>query len=103
MAAIIATESDFDLNAYNPSGDYSLAQINYYIWKVEFARLGRKDLDFIRLQNEPAYAINRMAEILEIIRNRFPNDVHFYARYHSSTKSLRLGYLIRLKERKNGF
>lgn len=98
MAAIIDVESDFRLDAYNESGDYSLVQINYRIWKVEFDRLNRSPLDFDRLTNEPAYAIKRMGEILEILRRRNPNDEDFYARYHSNTEELRLIYLDKLKD-----
>lgn len=99
VVLLIATESDFNINAYNKAGDYSIAQINFPIWNSEFKRLNRKELDFLRLTNDPAYAINRMVEILEILKQRHPNDRKYYTRYYSNTRYLRELYEKRIKRK----
>jgi soluble lytic murein transglycosylase-like protein len=101
VAAIISIESDFRLKAFNKSGDYSLAQINYKIWRSEFKRMGREPLKLKRLTQDPKYAINRMTEILSILRDRFPNK-DFYGYYHSGTPKYRDVYLDKLNTRMEG-
>ena len=103
VAALIATESDFRQEATNPSGDFSIAQINYPVWQVEFVRLGREGLDLNRLMNDVEYSLDRMMEILVILRERHPNDKQFYGRYHSGTKSLKIGYLERVYRHRSMF
>lgn len=98
MLAIIKVESGFNQNAHNSysckfkretnknrCGDHSVAQINYHIWKDEFIKNGRKPLDFNRLKTDDAYAVFRMAEILNILQNNFSKkEQNWYARYHSN-------------------
>lgn len=97
VAAIISVESDFRLSAYNPSGDYSLAQINYRVWNVEFERLNRRPLRLKRLTTDVGYAINRMTEILEVLRKRHGDN--FYGYYHSGTPRLRIAYQGKIDSR----
>lgn len=87
-------ESLFDQKAYNPSGDHSIAQINYKIWKEEFDKLDRPVLMYKRLKKDDAYAIFRMAEILDIERKRYKGN-KWYLTYHSKTKKYRDKYEVR--------
>ena len=91
MISIMKIESLFDQKAYNPSGDHSIAQINYKIWKKEFKKLDRPELMFKRLKKDDAYAIFRMAEILSIEKQRYKGD-KWYLTYHSKTKKYRDRY-----------
>lgn len=105
MLAIIKVESDFEQNAHNKvscsykretdklkCGDHSIAQINYHVWKDAFIRHKRKPLDFNRLKTDDSYAIFRMAEILDILREENRKDKSWYARYHSNTPKLKSNY-----------
>lgn len=98
VTSIIAVESHFKLNAYNPSGDYSLAQINYRVWSKEFPRVGYEPLCKVSLKEDPAYAINKMTKILSIIKKRHDKDSKWHTRYHSSTKKYRKSYEKKLKK-----
>lgn len=49
-------------------------------------------LNYFELQSSNDYSIDKMAEILSIIRNRHSKDQNWYARYHSSTPSLKSVY-----------
>jgi hypothetical protein len=100
VAAIISVESDFRLRAYNPSGDYSLAQINHRVWSSEFDRLGRRPLKLKRLTQDVSYAIDRMTEILQILKRRHKTE-DFYGYYHSGTPKLKLRYEQKLATRLN--
>lgn len=91
MIAIMKIESLFDQEAYNPSGDHSIAQINYKIWSKEFEKLDRPVLMYNRLKKDDAYAIFRMAEILDIERKRFEGK-KWHLTYHSRTKKYRDRY-----------
>lgn len=88
MIAIMKIESLFNQKAYNPSGDHSIAQINYRVWKKEFKNLNRPKLVYKRLKKDDAYAIFRMAEILAIEKSRYKGD-KWYLTYHSKTKKYR--------------
>lgn len=99
VAAIISVESDFRFITVNHTGDYGLTQINYRIWSREFQRLNIKVLSKERLVNDPQYSIRTMTRILEIVKERFPNDPLWYARYHSSTPKFKNGYAKKVKKR----
>jgi len=100
IIAIIDTESDFRQEAESSTGDLSLAQINPDVWVKEFVRLNKGGLDIERLKIDEAYAIDRMAEILHILKDRFAkNDPHWYARYHSMTKKFKRLYKNKVKRK----
>ena len=110
MLSIIKVESDFSQLAHNSysckykretdkkkCGDHSVAQINYHIWKSEFIKLGRKPLDYNRLKSDDAYAVFRMAEILNILKNNYSKkEASWYARYHSSDIKLKKTYQVKV-------
>lgn len=99
MVAIINTESKFDRNAYNPSGDYSLVQINYRIWKKEFKKRKLRPLDKKKLVYNEDYAIDRMGEILSILKREYSRkEKLWYLRYHSATDKYQKRYLRHLKK-----
>lgn len=106
MLAIIKVESDFRQSAHNKvscsykretdkskCGDHSVAQINYHVWKDAFIKHGRKPLDYQKLKTDDAYAVFRMAEILDILKDDYGKEKDWYARYHSSTPKLKQKYL----------
>ena len=100
MIAIIGTESDFVNSKISTTGDLSLAQINTDIWDREFVRLGLKKLDPKLLKKNEAYALGKMAEILNILKVRHEKkDTHWFARYHSHTKKFKNLYSIKVEER----
>lgn len=100
MIAIISTESDFENSRVSPTGDLSLAQINIEIWNKEFSRLGLKQLNKKLLKTNEAYALNKMAEILNIIKSRHAkNDNKWFARYHSHTKKYKDIYNLKLEKK----
>lgn len=88
MISIMKVESAFNQSATNPSGDFSIAQINYRVWEKEFKKLKRKNLDFTKLKKNDAYSIFRMAEILSIEKKRYKGK-KWYLTYHSRTKKYR--------------
>ena len=97
VASIIAVESRFRLDAYNRSGDYSLAQINYSIWSKEFKRLEMESLSKQKLITDVNYAIEIMVKILEILKKRHSAiDEEWYLRYHSGTPFYKKRYKKRL-------
>lgn len=95
--AIIKTESDFKQSAYNPSGDHSIAQINYRIWNKEFKRLNKPELDFHKLKKDISYSVDLMGEILTILKERYDHDPLWYARYHSGTYKRKVGYAKKIQ------
>lgn len=93
MIAIIDTESNFAGSKVSSTGDLSMAQINTNVWNKEFSRLGRQKISDYRLKKDEVYALNKMAEILGILKIRHANkDVNWYARYHSHTKKHKIDY-----------
>jgi hypothetical protein len=100
MIAIIDTESDFSNNKVSSTGDLSFAQINPDVWNKEFARLGLEKLNTAKLKKDEVYALNKMAEILTILKTRHAKkDKNWYARYHSHTKKFKNQYKTKLQLR----
>jgi hypothetical protein len=100
MIAIIDTESDFDNSKISTTGDLSLAQINTTIWNKELARMKLPMINERRLQNDEKYALNQMAMILSILKNRHSQkDGIWYARYHSHTKKYKKQYYAKVETR----
>lgn len=100
MIAIIGTESDFCNNKVSSTGDLSLAQINPDVWNREFARLGLEKLNNTRLKKDEVYALNKMAQILSILKHRHEKkDKNWYARYHSHTRKYKNQYSAKVQLR----
>lgn len=100
MIAIIGTESDFVNTKVSTTGDLSLAQINTEVWNKEFVRLGLNQLNPKLLKKDEAYALGKMAEILNIIKARHgKKDSKWFARYHSHTKKFKDIYSIKVEKR----
>lgn len=100
MIAIIGTESDFINEKVSTTGDLSLAQINTEIWNKEFVRLGLNKLNSKLLKKNEAYALSKMAEILNILKARHgKSDSKWFARYHSQTKKFKNLYSIKVEKR----
>lgn len=97
MYKLIAVESHFKFVSINHTGDYSMTQINCRVWTKEFERL-KRELHCDRLIGDYKYSIEKMAEILSIIKIRHPNDPNWYGRYHSGTPRLKRAYLTRVKK-----
>lgn len=96
ILAIIKVESDFNQRAISSTGDYSLAQINYKVWKKELARKGVK-LNFYKLKTNYAYALETMGYILKTLHDTYgKKDPKWYARYHSNTSKHKLAYYKRV-------
>jgi len=96
MYKLIAVESHFKFVSINKSGDYSITQINCRVWTIEFKRL-KRELHCDRLIGDYKYSIEKMAEILSVIKKRHPNERYWYGRYHSGTPSLKRKYLKKVK------
>ena len=102
LLAIIDTESDFRQGMISHTGDLSLVQINPGVWNKEFARMKRTLIDAKKLQGSEAYAIDRMGEILHILKSRYSSDDgKWFARYHSRTKKLKNLYHSKVETRLN--
>ena len=100
MIAIIGTESDFVNEKVSTTGDLSLAQINADVWNKEFVRLGLNKLNRKLLKKDEAYALNKMAEILNILKARHAKkDSKWFARYHSQTKKYKNLYSKKVEKR----
>lgn len=100
MVAIIDTESNFYSHKVSSTGDLSVAQINPEIWNSELIRMKREPIDKERLKIDQEYALDKMAEILSIIKKRYEKkDSKWYARYHSNTRHHKFGYLKKLEKR----
>ncbi len=100
MIAIIGTESDFVNEKISTTGDLSLAQINVSIWNKEFERLGFKKINSKLLKKNEAYALNKMAIILTILKDRHEKiDRIWFARYHSQTKKFKYRYSLKIEKR----
>lgn len=99
MISILKVESDFRQHAVSHTGDYSVAQINFNIWSKNFNKMDRAPLKYEKLLEDEAYAIFRMAEILNILKKEHSKkDVHWFARYHSSTPKFKNLYISRLQK-----
>lgn len=83
LIGLVHTESSFKEKAVSSSGDIGLGQINPKVWTAEFRRL-KIEFNPKRLK-EPKYNLEKTALILKIMKNRYPKDPLWYARYHSST------------------
>ena len=100
MIAIIGTESDFVNSKVSTTGDLSMAQINTTVWNKEFVRLGLDKLNPKRLKKDEAYALGKMAEILNILKARHgKKDNQWFARYHSQTKKHKNEYSVKVEKR----
>lgn len=101
LLAIIKVESNFNQRAISSTGDYSLAQINYKVWKKELDRKGVK-LNFYKLKTNYAYALETMGYILKILKDNYgKNDPRWYARYHSNTMKHKLSYYKKVNSQLN--
>lgn len=100
MIAIIDTESDFDNTKISTTGDLSLAQINTAVWNKELKRMKLPGIDSKLLKTDEKYALNQMAMILSILKNRHAKkDGIWYARYHSHTKKFKNLYYAKVETR----
>ena len=98
LISIIQKESSFRQNIRSRTNDVSLVQINPRWWRKEFKRLKRSPLNEEKLKKDTKYAIDRMAEILSILKDRHKDDPHWYANYHSTTKKLKNRYLASIQK-----
>lgn len=99
--SIIKTESNFDQKAVSPTGDISIAQINFKVWNKEFKRLKLPAINEFRLKTDPVYSISIMGKILSICKTRYSHkDPQWFARYHSNTTKYRTVYLNKLTNHK---
>lgn len=101
VVALIDTESNFMYNKISTTGDVSLAQLNVEVWNAEFARMKlpliKKEL---LLREDQSYAMEKMAQILSILKNRHSKkDRRWYARYHSNTTKYKTDYLRKIEIR----
>lgn len=96
LLSIIKVESDFKQNFVSATGDYSMAQINYNTWSKELKRTKKIKLDKEKLKKDIDYSISMMSEILKVLQSRHTQDPVWYARYHSSTPSLKLRYAAKV-------
>lgn len=97
FVAIIDTESNFKSEMVSSTGDLSLAQINVDMWNKEFKRMKRPLIDKELIKIDQIYALETMAEILNIIKLRYEKIDHkWYARYHSSTEKYKNDYTKKL-------
>jgi hypothetical protein len=77
-----------------------MAQINPQVWNREFSRLGLEKLNRLRLKKDELYALNKMADILSILKTRHEkNDKDWFARYHSQTAKLKNEYRSKVRLR----
>lgn len=98
LLAIIKVESNFNQRAISSTGDYSLAQINYKVWKKELKRKGIK-LNFYKLKTNYAYALETMGYILKTLKDKYGSeDPQWYARYHSNTYKYKNNYYNKVNQ-----
>jgi hypothetical protein len=101
MTAIVMQESSFKKSVQskekingNGSVDMSICQINYETWSVEFPRRGLEPLNKERLKKDYNYAIDRMGEIMAILKKEHAkNDKYWYARYHNRKYKEKMKYV----------
>lgn len=100
VVAIIDTESNFRQDLVSSTGDLSMAQVNVEVWNKEFERMNLELIDIERVKTDEVYSLEKMAQILEILKNRYEKkDRRWYARYHSKTKKHKRVYLAKLESR----
>jgi hypothetical protein len=100
IVAIIDTESNFNHELVSSSGDLSMAQVNVEVWNKEFMRMNLNLIEASKLKVDQAYSLEVMAQILQILKNRYEKkDRRWYARYHSKTKKHKREYLSKLELR----
>ena len=100
IVAIIDTESNFNHELVSSSGDLSMAQVNVEVWNKEFMRMNLNLIEASKLKIDQAYSLEVMAQILQILKNRYEKkDRRWYARYHSKTKKHKREYLTKLEFR----
>jgi len=100
VVAIIDTESNFQQDLVSSTGDLSMAQVNVEVWNKEFERMNLELIDVERVKTDEVYSLEKMAQILEILKNRYEKkDRRWYARYHSKTKKHKRVYLAKLESR----
>jgi hypothetical protein len=62
--------------------------------------MGLSRLNKKKLKKDESYALNKMAEILSILKNRYAKiDQHWYARYHSQTLKYKNIYGLKVRQR----
>lgn len=99
ILALLVTESSLQPLSLSSTGDYSIAQINFKTWSQEFIRLGYEPLDKDLLTSgNISYALDKMALILSILKDRHQSDPHWYANYHSETPKYKNKYLKKVKK-----
>ena len=101
IVSLIDTESDFSYRKVSSTGDLSIGQVNVEVWNKEFKRM---KLPLIEKENlvteDQGYAMERMAQILSILKKRHAKkDRRWYARYHSNTSKYKLNYLRKIEVR----
>lgn len=101
VVSLIDTESNFSYSKISTTGDLSLGQLNVEVWNKEFKRMKLPLIDKTKLVTEDqAYAMEKMAQILSIIKKRYAKkDRRWYARYHSNTKKYKMDYLKKIEVR----
>jgi soluble lytic murein transglycosylase-like protein len=90
LIGLVHAESSFKERSVSSTGDIGLGQINPKVWALEFKRL-KIEFNPKRLK-EPKYNLEKTALILTIMKNRYPKDPLWYARYHSSTTEFKNKY-----------
>ncbi len=100
MVAILHTESNFDGKKVSNTGDISVAQINMKVWRNEYKRIFKKDIDEKKLKSDDRYAIFIMGKILKHLKQRYAkNDNEWFARYHSSSETYKNKYNKKIQTR----
>lgn len=101
VVALIDTESNFQYNKVSKTGDLSIGQINVEVWNKEFKRMKMPLIKKEKLiVEDQAYAMEKMAQILSILKNRHAKkDRRWYARYHSNTTKYKMDYLKKIEVR----
>ena len=100
IVSIIDTESNFKSDKVSSTGDISVAQINVEVWNKEFIRMNLPLMIKEQIESNQEYALLKMAEILNIIKQRYEKiDRRWYARYHSNTHRHKSDYLHKLELR----
>jgi soluble lytic murein transglycosylase-like protein len=99
LLSILYVESNFKQSAKSNTGDFSIAQINFKVWEHSFKKMKKTPLNFKQLKEDETYAIYRMAEILNLLKNDHEkSDKFWFARYHSSTPKYKKRYIGMLQK-----
>jgi hypothetical protein len=92
LTSIIMQESKFDQGEVSSSGDITMVQINYEIWKPEFDKMNL-ELDRDKLKKDEKYALWAMGVILSKIKKSYADkDPYWFARYHNNNKKRKFSY-----------